>query len=194
MTRAYIVCGSPGTGKTVYGKKLAERLGAAFLDIDASTERLVRLALELNGHNPDDRDSPFFKEHFRDAIYEQMFDIARDNLRHIDVVIAGPFTKELKDSEWREKLTARLGSPVEIHFVSCAPEIRRQRMVKRGNPRDDAKLRDWDRYVRYYDEAPPSCSHVFIDNSRELCSAAAGHPLAMPNQDDAHEKINLKSI
>jgi predicted kinase len=168
MARAYIVCGSPGAGKTVYGKKLAERIGAAFLDIDVSTERLVSLALELAGHEPADRDSSFFKDHFRDPIYEQLFDIARDNLSHIDVVIAGPFTKELKNPEWRERLAARLGSPVEIHYVSCAPEIRRQRMVKRGNPRDDAKLRDWDTYVRYYDEAPPCCSHVLVENSREI--------------------------
>ena len=168
MTKAYIVCGSPGAGKTVYGKKLAERMGAAFLDIDVSTERMVRLALKLAGHDPADRDSSFFKEHFRDPIYEQLFDIARDNLKHIDVVIAGPFTKELRDPLWRERLAARLESPVEIHYVSCAPEIRRRRLVQRANPRDQAKLRDWDRYVRYYDEAPPCCSHVLIENSREF--------------------------
>lgn len=169
MTRAYIVCGSPGAGKTVYGKKLAERTGAAFLDIDVSTERLVKLALALAGHDPADRDSPFFKEHFREPIYEQLFDIARDNLRHINVVIAGPFTRELKDPEWSEQLTVRLGSPVEIHYVSCASEIRRERMRKRGNPRDEAKLRDWDEYVRYYDdEAPPCCPHVLVVNSREI--------------------------
>jgi predicted kinase len=168
MTRAYIVCGSPGAGKTVYGKKLAKLLGAAFLDIDCATERLVRLALELTGHDPADRDSSFFKEHFRDPIYEQLFDIARDNLSHIDVVIAGPFTKELMDPEWCERLTERLGSAVEIHYVSCAPEIRRQRIAKRGNPRDDAKLRDWDTYVRYYDETPPRCPYVLEENSEEI--------------------------
>jgi predicted kinase len=168
MTRAYIVCGSPGAGKTFYGKTLAERLGAVFLDIDVSTERLVRLALALAGHDPADRDSPFFKDHFRDPIYEQLFDIARDNLRRIDVVIAGPFTQELKNPQWSDRLAARLGSEVEIHYVSCAPEIRRRRMVQRGNPRDDAKLRDWDSYLRYYDEAPPTCVHVLIENSEEL--------------------------
>jgi len=169
MTRAYIVCGSPGTGKTVYGKKLAERIGAAFLDIDVSTERLVSLALELAGHDSADRDSSFFKMHFREPIYEQLFDIARDNLRHINVVIAGPFTKELMNPEWCERLTERLGCPVEIHYVSCAPEIRRKRMLKRGDPRDEAKLRDWDEYVRYYDdEAPPCCPHVLVVNSKEI--------------------------
>lgn len=138
------------------------------LDIDASTERLVELALELAGHDPADRDSPFFKEHFREPIYEQLFDIARDNLRHINVVICGPFTKELKDPDWCEKLTKRLGSPVEIHYVSCTPGLRRERLAKRGNPRDKAKLQDWDEYVRYYDDAPPQCPHVFVDNSNQI--------------------------
>ena len=166
--QAYIVCGSPGAGKTFYGKRLAERLNATFLDIDVSTERLVKLALDLAGHDPDDRDSSYFKEHFREPIYEQLFDIARDNLRHINVVIEGPFTKELKNPEWCERLTERLGCPVEIHYVSCVQEIRKERIRKRGNPRDEAKLRDWDEYVRYYDDAPPSCSHVLVDNFKDI--------------------------
>ncbi len=168
MQRAYIVCGSPGAGKTVYGKKLAERTGAALLDIDVATERLVKLALELAGHDPDDRDSPFFKEHFREPVYEQLFDIARDNLRHIDVVITGPFTRELGNPGWREELTERLGASVEVHYVSCPPERRRERLRRRGNPRDGAKLREWDQYVRYYDDAPPLCPHVFVDGSQEI--------------------------
>ena len=170
MTRAYIVCGSPGAGKTVYGKKLATRLNATFLDIDVATERLVKLALELAGHDPDDRDSPFFKEQFREPIYEQLFDIARDNLQHLDVVIAGPFTRELGNPAWHEQLRERLGSPVEIHYVSCSPEIRRERLARRGNPRDGAKLRDWEEYVSYYgDEAPPLCPHVLVDTSGDGC-------------------------
>ena len=167
ITRAYIICGSPGAGKTWYGKKLAERIGAAFLDIDVSTEQLVRVALELAGHDSADRDSSFFKEHFREPIYEQLFDIARDNLQHINVVIAGPFTIELKDPNWCEWLIERLGRPVEIHYVFCAAGIRKERLGKRGNPRDDAKLLNWDEYVRYYDDAPPRCPHVFVDTSKD---------------------------
>jgi cytidylate kinase len=80
MTTVYIVCGSPGAGKTTYGKQLAAEKGAVFLDIDGSTERLVRLALRQSGRDPDDRDSSHFKQTFRTPIYEQLFDIARDNL------------------------------------------------------------------------------------------------------------------
>lgn len=167
MKRVYIVCGSPCAGKTVYGRKLAAENCAALLDIDVSTERMVKLSLELAGHDSDDRDSAFFKENFREPIYEQLFDMARNNLQHINVVITGPFTKELKNPEWCERLTERLGCPVEIHYVSCPPEVRKERMRKRGNQRDAAKLQNWDEYVRYYDEAPPLCPHVLVENTED---------------------------
>ena len=66
MKPAIIVCGSPGAGKTTYGKQLAAELGAVFLDIDMSTERLIRLSLRQSGHDPDDRDSSYFKQVYRE--------------------------------------------------------------------------------------------------------------------------------
>jgi predicted kinase len=164
--KAYIVCGAPGAGKTTYGKKLAAEKKAAFLDIDTATERLVRLALEKSGHDPDDRDSTHFKRHYRKPIYEQLFDTARDNLPFTNVVITGPFTKEMQDETWPDMLSKHLGTPVEVHYVFCQPEIRRERLEKRADPRDKAKLETWDSYIKYYgDENPPVCRHIFIDNS-----------------------------
>jgi cytidylate kinase len=71
MTTVYIVCGSPGAGKTTYGKQLAAEKGAVFLDIDGSTERLVRLALRQSGRDPDDRDSSHFKQTFSSVVIER---------------------------------------------------------------------------------------------------------------------------
>jgi predicted kinase len=169
MNQAYLVCGSPGAGKTTYGKKLAKEKQAVFLDIDVATERLVRLALSLAGQNPEDRDSPYFKQHFRDPVYEQLFDIARDNLPLSNVVIAGPFTQEMKDPKWPEKLAARLGAPVNVHYVFCPPHIRQERMIKRADSRDEGKLRDWKNHLRYYEnEPPPACVYFPVDNSADL--------------------------
>lgn len=166
MKQAIIVCGSPGAGKTTYGKQLTAELGAVFLDIDMSTERLVQLALRQSGHDPDDRDSAHFKQVYREAIYEQMFDIARDNLPFNPVVIAGPFTRELQDAEWPGKLSRRLGAPVDIHYVFCLPEDRKKRLLSRANPRDKAKLENWDSYIKYYGkETPPVFEHVFIESA-----------------------------
>lgn len=165
MNTTYIVCGSPGAGKSTYAKKLVSARHATLLDIDTATERLVRIALRESGHNPDDRDSEHFKQTFREPIYETLFDIARENLPFQEVVIVGPFTRELRDPDWPAKLSKILGGPVQVHYVSCPPEIRKRRLAARGDTRDLAKLRDWENYIQYYEERRPVFEHILIDGS-----------------------------
>ena len=166
MPTAIIVCGTPGAGKTTHARRLASKSGATLLDIDTVTERLVRTGLIASGHDPDDRDSDYFKRTYREPVYEALFDIARENLQFNDVLIVGPFTREIQDPDWPAKLVQRLASPVEVHYVQCAPEIRRQRLAVRGDARDGAKLADWDRYIEYYgDEHPPVFEHLLVDGS-----------------------------
>ncbi|GAB4503275.1 MAG: ATP-binding protein [Anaerolineales bacterium] len=164
MHTAYIVCGSPGAGKSTYAKKLAAACHATLLDIDTVTERLVRVALREAGHDADDRDSEYFKRTFREPIYETLFDIARANLPFQDVIVVGPFTKELREPDWPARLSCRLGGPVEVHYVACPAEVRRQRLMERGDARDLAKLRAWERYLQYYgEESPPVFEYVPVN-------------------------------
>ena len=166
INRAIIVCGSPGAGKSTYGRQLAKTLNASVLDIDTCTERMVRVALSVSGRDPDDRDSDFFKSNFRDAIYETLFDIARDNLIHQSVIIVGPFTREVRDQEWPVKLKERLNADVEVHYVYCDPLVRKERMITRNEPRDHKKFENWDEINAYYGkEEAPVFPHVWIDNS-----------------------------
>jgi len=166
MYTSHIVCGSPGAGKSTYARQLAAERHAALLDIDTVTERLVRIALAQSGHSQDDRDSGFFKQNFREPVYETLFDIARENLSFQNVVIVGPFTKEIKDPDWPSKLYLSLDSLIEVHYVQCAHEIRRHRLAQRGNARDLAKLNDWSNYIQYYgEESPPVFEHVLVDGA-----------------------------
>ena len=166
MNTCYIVCGSPGAGKSTYARQLAATRGAALLDIDTVTERLVRIALLESGHSQDDRDSRYFKQNFREPIYTTLFDIARENLPFQDVVIVGPFTKEIKDPDWPSRLQLDLGSLIEVHYLKCEQAVRRHRLSHRGDARDLAKLNDWENYIRYYgDESPPVFDHVLVDGS-----------------------------
>ena len=168
MSKAYIICGSPASGKTTYGKELAKNKKAVFLDIDISTERLVQLALAESGHDKDDRDSSYFKNTYREVIYKTMFDIARENLEWNDVVIVGPFTREVRMESWPEILTTELGVEVEVHYIYCNAEERRRRMIERNSERDKAKLKDWDFINAYYgEEQPPPFKHVFVDTSKK---------------------------
>lgn len=166
MHTSYIVCGSPGSGKSTYARQLAAARHAALLDIDTVTERLVRIALVQSGRSQDDRDSGYFKRSFREPVYETLFDIARENLPFLDTVIVGPFTKEIKDPDWPSTLYQVLGSSIEVHYVQCAHEIRRRRLAHRGDARDLAKLNDWENYIQYYgDESPPVFEHVLVDGT-----------------------------
>ncbi|PIE89596.1 MAG: hypothetical protein CR997_10300 [Acidobacteria bacterium] len=162
--KAFIVCGSPASGKTTYGRKLAAQNKAVLIDIDTSTERLVKLALRCEGRNESDRDSLYFKDTFRKPIYEQMFDLACDNLPFNHVVLVGPFTLELGNPLWLNDLQVRLNAAVEVHYLKCKPEVLRKRLIKRNNPRDKAKLAQWNTYLQYYKEnALPKVKHILIE-------------------------------
>jgi predicted kinase len=161
----HLVSGPPASGKTHYARRLAAQLGACLLDSDTTTERLIRAGMVLAGLDPNDRDSPAYKMTYRDAVYEAMFDLAVENLAHVPVVLAGPFTREGGQEDWPDRLHARLGVRPELHYVWCPPEIRRQRMAARAEPRDLAKISDWESYVITCREERPVWPHHFTDTS-----------------------------
>ena len=162
----HVVCGPPAGGKTVYGKQLAANLMAAFFDSDTACEPVVQAGLAAAGLSPDDRDSPRYKEIYREPVYEVLFRLAEDNLPHLPVVLAAPFTRESQDVTWPERLQQRFGVPVEIHFVYCDPALRRERIVARGETRDLAKLAQWERYLATTAEEAPPFPHVWVDTGR----------------------------
>jgi predicted kinase len=169
MFKTFIICGTPGSGKTTYARRLAAERRATLLDIDNVTERLVRIALTESGHSSDDRDSDHFKQTYREPIYETLFDIARENLPVQDVIVVGPFTREINDPDWPNELMTSLGGAIEVHYVQCPPDVRKTRLATRGDMRDQAKLEDWDNYIRYYGgESLPVFEHVLIDGSSNL--------------------------
>lgn len=162
-----VICGNAATGKTTYGARLATGSGAVLLDIDTVSERLVQAGLTASGKDKNDRDSPAFKAAYRDSIHETLFAIAGENLSHLPCVIVAPFTKERRDPTFPASLEARLGCPVEIHFLWCSDPERHKRLIQRGNPRDAGKLVSWDTYAAAGEdpESRPPFPHVFVDTS-----------------------------
>ncbi|MCW1883243.1 ATP-binding protein [Luteolibacter flavescens] len=163
MKACHVVTGPAGAGKSSHARRLAAELGACLIDSDTATERLVRAGLTLAGLNSDDRDSPSYKRAYRDAVYEAMFDLAVANLPQVPVVLAGPFTREGGEADWPDRLERRLGVKPVLHFVWCEIEVRRQRMIARGEERDLPKLRDWQTYAASCREESPVWEHVFVE-------------------------------
>ena len=161
--KLYVVCGPPAGGKTRYGRDLAVRVGAVFLDNDIAMEPVVEAGMEAAGLSRDDRDSRQYKNIFRDPVYEAMFQTAEVNLAHLPVVLAGPFTRECQQQDWLAWLAGRFRVPVEVHFVSCPPEVRRKRMERRDESRDHAKLANWESYLESTSIKPPPFDHILVD-------------------------------
>lgn len=145
---AYVVCGNAGAGKSTFAAALSAEKRAALIDIDTVTERLVKLTLRGHGWSEDDRDSPAYKALLREPVYETLFDVAQHNLPHVPCVIVGPFTRERRDADWPRRLALRLATEVEIYYVCCSTEQRRERIERRGNPRDKGKLIDFAAYAK----------------------------------------------
>ena len=140
--KLHIVCGLPAVGKTTYGLKLARECGAAFLDSDTATDLMIQAAHRAAGLDPHDRDSALYKETYREPVYETLFALAEQNLPHTDVVLAGPFTSELRQKEqWLEALEERFApNAVQLHHLEIEEEARLEQMRQRGAMRDIAKL------------------------------------------------------
>jgi hypothetical protein len=137
------------------------------LDIDTASEVLVQTALTAMQLNPDDRDSPFFKSTFRNPIYESVFAIAQENLPHISVVIAGPFTSEKADAQWCAELQQRFKARVEVHYVHCSEMQLKRNMERRANRRDAYKLANWEFYMRSHPLHLPLHPHVLVQPTYE---------------------------
>lgn len=163
----HIIFGPPAAGKTVYARKLAEKIGAVLLDSDEVAELIVRAGLKLAGLSPDDRDSPTYKGAFRDAVYETLFGLAKSHVARMPVVIAGPFTSEGGDEKWPDRLAARLGVMPEFHYIWCHPTVRKARVQARSAARDLPKLANWDAYVATCREIPPVFPHHWIDTGAD---------------------------
>ena len=130
-----------------------------------------RTALQALGRDVDDRDSPFYKDTFRQPIYNAMYRAARDCIAAgTNCVLVGPFTRELQQADWlqstlRAAVTPESSQTVQIdaYWVVCSEQTRLQRMAARGNPRDAAKLADWKAHQNAYEETEPAFAFYRIN-------------------------------
>lgn len=152
---ALFILGHAGTGKSFITTHFVERQrekGHAWcvLDKDVVSERWSGRFLQALGQAPDDRDSPVFKEKVRDLEYLSTLRIAKDQLElGLNVVFPGPWSRELASSALFS--TDALGLPPETRLCHVWLElpiaIRKERIIRRADPRDQWKLDHWQNYT-----------------------------------------------
>lgn len=181
--RSWVVCGVPGSGKSILGRGLARARGAVLLDQDVLTGPLTGVVARLVGAEPDDLDDPRVRAVVGDAAYDALVDTALDNLAGgREVVMVAPFTA-LLDPDRAARLIARLGD-VELRVVwsTCPPEALLERLRGRGAGRDRRKLVDPAPLLARL-ELPPAIPHVAVDTTAPLptqLAAALTAPAVAP--------------
>lgn len=169
MQNLFIFTGQPGAGKSTWSAELAKACGGCFIDIDTHFAPVVEAGLGLANHDLNDRDSEIFKQTFRDPIYSSMFALAKDNLAHCDVVMNGPFTRELLQPDWTTQLTSALSASVHVIYLTCDLAVMKTRIQHRGLSRDAAKLANWNGYQqRFMDRGEPLCRHTRVDTGKTI--------------------------
>ncbi|GGH78367.1 dephospho-CoA kinase [Pullulanibacillus pueri] len=172
--------GTAGTGKSYVSQMLSQEFSWAYLDMDTIGTPFVNKMLTMNGLDPDDRDSKFYKEHLRDLPYRATMDVALDNLlAHQNVALIGPFTRELANPEWIEKELKAKGlsfEEVDVKVIIVEvnnPNVEKERIQERGFERDQWKLNHWQEYKSEKKEYHvtwniPETSVLRFDNSDEM--------------------------
>lgn len=153
---AFFILGHAGTGKTFLTSHFITQQHAqdrawCVLDKDVVSEQWSGPMLAALGQNPNDRDSPLFKEKVRDLEYLSTLRIARDQLElGLNVVFPGPWSRELASSALFS--TQALGLPDQTRlrhvWLELPLNVRKERILNRADPRDQWKLDNWDAYAR----------------------------------------------
>ena len=145
-----LVTSPPACGKTYISKQLAKRLKhVVYLDKDT----LITLSKQIFvvAGEPYNRSSDFFEENIRNYEYDCIVDLALEALEYNSIaLINAPFTREIRDMEYIDKLKEKLkekSATLVVIWVETSPEIVRQRMITRNSDRDTWKLENWDEYI-----------------------------------------------
>lgn len=152
---ALFILGHAGTGKSALTtlfiqQQLQQQHTWCVLDKDTVGEYWTGPFLEACGQNPNDRDSPFFKEKIRDLQYKSTLLIGQEQLQlGLNVVFPGPWSRELASGALFSAQALNLPENTRLCHVwlDLPHPVRKARIIHRGDPRDQWKLEHWDVYI-----------------------------------------------
>lgn len=152
MSTITVIGGLPGVGKTMFGKELASRSGAALVDRDTLMGPIVDAALMAAGRPAGDHSSPVYWDLLCRPAYRAAEDTALEiaATSGLDVVLVGCYTVQASEGDdWWGDLTGRFaasGVDARLLWLTLDRTTHLRRMSGRGAERDQARLAGFDRW------------------------------------------------
>lgn len=173
-----LVGGYAGSGKTEFGRFLSSITGWTLLDKDMLTRPLAEGLLVSLGGDPNDRQTPVYRQRVRPLEYRCLLSTAYENLmRGVSTVLTAPFVAEIADEAWLSRMLNRCAEraiDVTVVWMHCDLGTMRDYLQSRGAARDSWKLTSWEEYAATVDLAlRPRCDHVVVDNCLNAATSLA---------------------
>ena len=155
--RVLVVTGLPGVGKTTVSRALAAQLDAQLVRTD-----VVRTACI---------DDPQYTPSERAAVYDEVFDRARDALSRGEAVILDGTFRRRVDRKQAVEVAAEAGATLGVVAVECDESTVEARIRAREDDASDADVAVHRQFRERYD--PIELPHATVDNSGELDATRA---------------------
>jgi predicted kinase len=173
-----LVGGYAGSGKTEFGGFLSSITGWTLLDKDMLTRPLAEGLLLSLGGDPNDRQTPLYRERVRPLEYRCLLSTAYENLmRGVSTVLTAPFVAEIADEAWLSRILNRCAEraiDMTVVWMHCDLGTMRDYLQARGAARDTWKLTAWDEYATTVDPSlRPRCDHTVVDNRLNVATSLA---------------------
>jgi dephospho-CoA kinase len=155
LAKAYFVAGLAGSGKSYYSRKIAKELDLKIIDFDDN----FKDEYEQIG-------SEKFLANYASTRYADLINRAVIELeKNVSVVIAAPFSKQMQDQVlWDELISPikKFDSKPTLYWVVISDELRKKRLVTRGEKRDAEKIKKIDEYIKFSPAKTPVVEHVLV--------------------------------
>ncbi len=142
-----LFAGKAGTGKSTLASAVSEELSLPYVDYDTACQPFLSAIEKRAGLGDGDRYA--FYRTWRKASYDTVLDIISENIRlGVSIVASAPFSEEIRDPAFPDKLRQSSGRDFRILLCYMAPdEETHLRMVRdRGSFRDEDFISDRKRF------------------------------------------------